>query len=272
MAETASPAKGLGAQLGKKVGPFPLGVWLAGGVGVIWYLRKKQAAGSSTPAATTSQTGYGTDPAGNTGYIDPSTGYVYGSAEDIAALQSQGLVGANSYNTGGDGSTSGTGASGTDITGSASAPAVTGTSTTTGAATTPSGTAVTTPGASPTPTVPASTRTGGGAAPKNNSWKYPAPSGLAAYAISDSGFRLKWNAVTGPNGQKPSSYTVAIFQQNGTKVSQHSVNTTSSIEYGPGGIGLKPATSYKAQVWANGGPVAPPGSVIVVTVLPKGAK
>jgi hypothetical protein len=270
MADTAAPAKGLGAQLGKKVGPFPLGVWLAGGVGVIWYLRKKQAgSGSSTPAATTSQTGYGTDPAGNTGYIDPSTGYVYGSAEDIAALQSQGLVGANSYNTGGSGDTSGTGASGSSM---APVPAVTGTSATTGAATTPSGTAVTTPGAAPAATVPASTPASGAAAPKNNSWKYPAPGGLAANSISDSGFRLSWNGVTGPNGQKPPSYTVAVFQQNGTKVSQHSVNTTSSIEYGPGGIGLKPGTPYKAQVWANGGPVAPPGSVIVVTTKPKGQK
>ena len=97
MAEAAAPAKGIGATLSKKVGPFPLGVWAAAGLAGVWYYeRKKAAAASSNPAAAQSQTGYGTDPAGNTGYIDPQSGYVYGSAEDIAALQSQGLVGQNS--------------------------------------------------------------------------------------------------------------------------------------------------------------------------------
>ena len=91
MADTAAPAKGLGATLGKKIGPFPLGVWAAGGIGAIWYIRKQQASSASAnPAAQQSQTGYGTDPAGNTGYIDPQTGYVYGSAEDISALQNRG--------------------------------------------------------------------------------------------------------------------------------------------------------------------------------------
>lgn len=263
MADTAAPAKGFGATLGKKVGPLPLGVWLAAGLGVWWYLKKQQAASTSqNPAAQQSQTGYGTDPAGNTGYIDPSTGYVYGSAEDIAALQSQGLVGANSYNTGGDGSTSGTGASGSSLapTGTTATGATTGT-------TNASGTSTTTPGTS---SAPASTS--GAAAASSKSWRYPAPSGLSASSVSDSGFRLSWSGVQGPNGQRPSTYAVAVYQQNGTKVSQHNVNTTSSIEYGPGGVGLKPSTSYKVQVWANGGPLAPPGANIVVTTKPKGTK
>lgn len=262
MADAAAPAKGL--DFGKKIGPFPLGVWLAGGVGLVWYYRQQQAkSGTGTPAATTSQTGYGTDPAGNTGYIDPSTGYVYGSAEDISALQNQGLVGANSYNTGGTGATSGTGSTAdTSATGSGGTPAVTTTGTAAG-----TGTATATP-----PSSSGATSSPGASSGSSKSWKYPAPTGLAASSISDSGFRLSWNGVSGPNGQKPSSYAVAVYKSSGAKVSQHSVTTTSSVEYGPGGTGLTPATQYRVQVWANGGPVAPPGAVIVVTTLAKGQK
>ena len=114
MPETASK----GFDLKRKVGPLPLGAWLLIGGGIYLYLRHQQQSSQTGPggtaAAGTTATGYGTDPAGNTGYIDPSTGYVYGSAEDVAALQSQGLVGANQYST--PGGTSGTGASGSSDT------------------------------------------------------------------------------------------------------------------------------------------------------------
>lgn len=75
-----------GSFLAKKVGPLPIGVWLVAGVGIYYYFSRKQAA-AVTPADTTS--GQQTDSAGNTGYIDPSTGFVAGSAEDTAALQQQ---------------------------------------------------------------------------------------------------------------------------------------------------------------------------------------
>ena len=48
--------------------------------------------------------------------------------------------------------------------------------------------------------------------------------------------------------------------------------STSTKEYGGGGKGLKPSTSYHTQVWANGGPLAPPNASVVVTTKAKGQK
>jgi hypothetical protein len=258
MAETAKPAaagKGLGETLKRKVGPFPLGVWLAAGLVAIWYFRKQQAASASNPAATQSQTGYGTDPAGNTGYIDPQSGYVYGSAEDIAALQSQGLVGQNQYNT--PGGTSGTGASGSSDTSGQTTGSTNG-----------SGTSTTTPGAPPGPT----TTTPGSSSGGSKNWSYPAPKGLTATNVSDSGFGLTWQPVTGPQGQHPSTYTVATYQMNGVKVDQFVSGSTTTKQYGPGGKGLHPGWQYRTDVWANGGPTAPAHASTVTTVKPKGSK
>lgn len=242
--------------LKKKVGPLPLGVWLAGGLGIWWYLRKKQSATGpgGSAASGTATTGYGTDAAGNTGYIDPSTGYVYGSAEDVAALQSQGLVGANSYNTGGSGDTSGTGVGvggGGDTSGSTNS----------------SGTSTSTPG-SPAPGTP----TPGSTPINKGGWRYPAPTGLAASNVSDSGYQLTWQPVQGPNGQKPSTYTVATYQTNGVKVDQFVSGSTTTKEYGAGGKGLHPGWTYRTDVWANGGPLAPPHASVTVTIKPKGTK
>lgn len=86
MAETDAAVeggKGLGKTLGQKVGPLPLGVWLVIAVGIWYYMQRKQAASTGTGANQQ------TDPAGNVGSIDPSTGYVYGTPEDQAALASQ---------------------------------------------------------------------------------------------------------------------------------------------------------------------------------------
>jgi hypothetical protein len=259
MADTASAsAKGIGATLSRKVGPLPLGVWLAGGVAAVWYYEKKQGSSSATtPAATQSATGYGTDPAGNVGYIDPETGYVYGSAEDISALQSQGQVAANSYDTsGGTGDTSGDGSAAGSVD----------TSGATTGATTPSGTSTTTP---PNTTTPPATTTTGAAAPKSSNWQYPAPTGLTFPSVTDTGFGVQFNPVTGPQGQKPGTYTVQTYQGN-TKVDQFVSGSTNTREYGSGGKGLKPATTYVVNVWANGGPVAPPHVSGTVTTKPKG--
>jgi Fibronectin type III domain/LysM domain len=95
----------------KKVGPLPVIAW-AGIAVVVWYVIKKKSSSSSSStgssAAATSGTGgsYGTDPAGNTGYIDPMSGYVYGSTEDIAALAQQNEANTSSGGTGDSGSSS----------------------------------------------------------------------------------------------------------------------------------------------------------------------
>lgn len=61
------------------------GIIIVGGVAaVVIYRRKAAQAQTATPA---SASGGSTDSAGNTGAIDPQTGFVYGSAEDQQALQ-----------------------------------------------------------------------------------------------------------------------------------------------------------------------------------------
>lgn len=101
MAETDAAAKGLDF-LKHKVGPLPIGVWLLIGAGGLWYFERQKS--SSSAAASGQQT----DPAGNTGTIDPATGYVYGSPEDQAALAA------------GDSGSTGTGPSGSSTPGAQS--------------------------------------------------------------------------------------------------------------------------------------------------------
>jgi hypothetical protein len=98
------------------------------------------------------------------------------------------------------------------------------------------------------------------------SWSYPAPSGLAAQN-QGKGVYLTWNAVTGPAGQHPNSYNVATYNSAGKLVSQHSTTAgnNQTAEYGPGGKGL-PKGVYHTNVWANGGPVAPPHATVQYTL------
>jgi hypothetical protein len=63
---------------------------------------------------------------------------------------------------------------------------------------------------------------------------------------------------------------VATYQMNGVKVDQFTAGGTSTSEYGAGGRGLHPGWQYRTNVWANGGPVAPPHASVVVTLKPKG--
>jgi len=98
-------------------------------------------------------------------------------------------------------------------------------------------------------------------------WHYPAPTALALVNQSSKGVSMSWDAVTGPSGQHPNSYTVATYDSKGKLVDQFSTaaGKTSANEFGKGGKGLAKGT-YHTNVWANGGPVAPPHSTVQYTL------
>lgn len=100
-----------------------------------------------------------------------------------------------------------------------------------------------------------------------SNWAYPAPTGLQAYDMAAKGTRLSWNAVTGPQGQHPNAYTVATYDSKGKQVDQFTTTAgnTNTAEYGKGGKGL-PKGTYHTNVWANGGPVAPPHATVQYTL------
>lgn len=102
MAETEATSKAAGSSFGflghKLFGKVPVWVVAVAAVGV-YYWYTKYGPGKST---STQPAGSGTDPAGNTGLIDPSTGYVYGTPEDLAALNAAN-AGSGGSSGGGDG-------------------------------------------------------------------------------------------------------------------------------------------------------------------------
>lgn len=87
MAEEQAAKGGLDF-LTHKVGPLPVGVWAAAGLVVFLLIQRQQKKN------TTAGAGAATDAAGNTGAIDPATGFVYGSAEDLASIH--GVIGGGS--------------------------------------------------------------------------------------------------------------------------------------------------------------------------------
>lgn len=93
-----APSKGSMGFLGQKVGPLPLGVWLLAAVAIWYYVSKKNAPAPSSATGGTTGT-YGTDPAGNTGYINPVTGFVYGTPQDAQAANGTGAVAQNTSGT-----------------------------------------------------------------------------------------------------------------------------------------------------------------------------
>jgi hypothetical protein len=99
----------------------------------------------------------------------------------------------------------------------------------------------------------------------SSSWSFPAPGGLQAYDVHTDGYSLEWNAVHGPSGQAPSSYTVATYNAAGQEVDTFTTASTKTSEYGPGGKGL-PKGTYHSNVWANGGPKAPSHSTVTVSL------
>lgn len=82
----AKPAGSAFGFLGHKLGKIPVWVVAVAAVGGYYWYTKYGPGKSSSSAAQGTQ---GTDPAGNTGTIDPATGFVYGSPEDLAVLGGQ---------------------------------------------------------------------------------------------------------------------------------------------------------------------------------------
>lgn len=116
MADTSTAKEPSGSAFGflghKLFGKVPVWVVAVAAIGgYYWYTRYGPGKSSSSAAAQQ------TDPAGNTGTIDPSTGYVYGSPEDVASLASAG----NTDSSGGGGDSSGGSGGGTSTGGGTTA-------------------------------------------------------------------------------------------------------------------------------------------------------
>lgn len=96
--EAAHAAGGIGEAFTRKLGPLPVWVWGVG-IAAVYVLVIKRKGGASSTA------GSATDPAGNTGAIDPATGYVYGTSQDTSALGAQSSTGSSGSVSGSGGST-----------------------------------------------------------------------------------------------------------------------------------------------------------------------
>jgi hypothetical protein len=96
-----------------------------------------------------------------------------------------------------------------------------------------------------------SSGSGTGAA-SSGSWKYPAPGGLRASGAGAGRISVSWSGVKGPSGQVPGSYTVAYGRTSGAQTWKNQVSGTSTVLQTQNGM-----TEY-IEVWANGGPIAPP--------------
>jgi hypothetical protein len=221
----------LGAELKEKVGPLPLYAWLlimtAAGAAAYFLLKKKSAAspGTGTPGTACTMSD------GSAGTWD-STGTVC-QASTVSTVNSMAGTG------GGRGWR--------------------GQSSTATATTTPAGTAASSDpgsvaGTVPPVTAPITTTTGTGN-PNSGNWSFPAPSVTVTGASKTSTqIVVHWTPVKGPGGQTPASYTVRIFR-GGTQIRENAgVGGTSFTENGL----AKGTTGLTINVWANGGPLAPP--------------
>jgi LysM repeat protein len=246
----------------RKIGPLPVGVWAIAGVGIWWFVSKKKTAASATSSTTATGTPQGTepgtegtDPAGNTGLLDPSTGYVYGTPEDLAALDQNNPSGSSDSS----GSSSSSGQTyttnqawesaainylvgiGDDATLSnssisqylASQPLTTEQQAMVNSAILALGAPPQPP--TPTTTTPVVTPPGGGGPYATNP-----VTGLASTNVTATSIGLKWNAATGAQG-----YTV------GATASGKAATTQSTSQPSITLSGLTPQTAYAISVQAT---------------------
>ena len=83
-------------------------------------------------------------------------------------------------------------------------------------------------------------------------WSYPAPTNLQAGSGGAGKIDVSWNAVVGPQDQKPDTYTIAYGRTSGAQTWKVTTPATSTVLTTQKGM-----TEY-IEVWANGGPKAPP--------------
>lgn len=217
----------LGEELKGKVGPFPLYVWLLimTGVGIVaWLLfgkSKKSSPGTGTPGTACTMSD------GSAGTWD-STGTVCQASTVSTVNAMTGTGGGRGWR----GSTD-TGTSGAAGTGATSGGGSTGTTV-------------------PPESNPITTGTGN---PNSGNWSFPAPANLKVTGASKTSTQLKisWSPVKGPGGQIPATYEVRIFR-GGQQIRENAVPGTSYTENGLS----KGTTGLVVNVWANGGPLAPP--------------
>ncbi len=238
------------AALGKKLGPFPAGVWIVIALVIFYYVSKKQKGGEGG--------GQEIDPAGNVGTIDPATGYVSGSAEDRAALGG----GSSSLGSDTDTGTGGSTVSGGYADNNAWAVAAINYLVSIGVDATSANAAITqflasqklTPqqqgevnlaiqrlGAPPSPPEPGGSPPPIVTPPSSSTYATNPPTGFTTTSVTATSVGLKWNATT-----NAASYTLRWGTTSAVKGGSTTVSTTTATAHG-----LKANTLYHFSVQAN---------------------
>lgn len=242
--------KGLKGALSKKIGPLPVVVWIGLAIVIFYYVSKKNSAGTSS--------GDQTDSAGNVGQIDPKTGYVYGSAEDAAALgQASSGLGTDT-----DSGTGGSTVSGQYADNNAWAVAAINYLVSIGVDATSANTAITQflasqplttqqqgevnlaiqrLGAPPSPPEPGGSPPPVVTPPSSTTYATNPPTGFTTTSVTSSSIGTKWNAAT-----NAASYTLYWGTTADAKDGKTTVSTTTATA-----TGLKANTLYHLRVQAN---------------------
>lgn len=102
--------------------------------------------------------------------------------------------------------------------------------------------------------------------PSTTVFRFPPPTGVKITAVGSNTVGLQWQTV--PSGSiYPTSYTVAVYNSKGQVASESTVSTPDAARrQGVTTIaGLTSKTSYHANVWPNGGKLAPSNTSVSFT-------
>lgn len=247
---TTGGGDGLKKALTRKLGPLPVVAWVGIAIVIWWYVNKKNK-GTSTG-------GPQTDPAGNVGDINPRTGYVYGSAEDQAALGSA----STGLGTSSDSGTGGSTVAGQYADNNAWAVAAINYLVSIGVDATSANAAITSflssqtlttqqqadvnlaiqrLGAPPSPPEPGTSVPPVVTPPSSSTYATNPPSGFTTTAVGSTAITAKWNAAT-----NATSYVMSWGRTEAANEGSVTVSTTSATAHG-----LKPNTHYYLRVQAK---------------------